>query len=288
MTAGAWTDPRTGEHPARTMILERAARARIVLLGERHDAVDDHRWQLDVLAGLAARRETLVVGFEAFTRGDQPALDAWVAGGLPFDDLLARTRWKETWGVSADLYAPLLHFTRRHGIRTLALNADRAEIARVRETGWPAAGAGGGGLPAPPAPAYVERLLAAYAEHGCRLPASVRDTPGFRRFLDVQVLWDYVMAETLAAAASRDRDALIVGVVGSGHLEDRHGVPHQLAALGWRDAVVLLPWDVALPCATLRPGLADAVFGLAPLAADTPAPVRHRCETAPAQPPPPR
>jgi uncharacterized iron-regulated protein len=281
-------DPRTGTHPPRTTVLEHAARARIVLLGEQHDALDDHRWQLDVLAGLAARHDVLVVGFEAFTRGDQAALDAWVAGGLPFDDLLARTRWKESWGVSPDLYAPLLHFTRRHGIRTLGLNAERAQVDRIRTTGRPPPAPGAVGFPAPPDPAYVDRLLVAYAEHGCRAPASVRDTPGFRRFLDVQLLWDRTMAETLAAAASRDDDALVVGLVGSGHLEDRHGVPHQLAALGWRDVVVLLPWDVAQPCATLRPGLADAVFGLTPLAADAPVPVRHRCETAPAQAPPPR
>lgn len=291
VVAGTWVDPATGRLLARTAVLARAARARIVLLGERHDAADHHRWQLDVIAGLAALRETLVVGFEAFSRGDQSALDAWVAGDLPLDALLTYGGWKERWGIAADLYVPLLHFTRRHRIPTLALNVDHAVVVRIRERGWPhvsLADRQGIGDPAPPTPAYAKRLLDEYAEHGCRTPAAVRDTPGFARFVDVQLLWDRGMAEALANAAVRSEDALLVGLVGSGHLEYGGGIPRQLAALGWTDVVVLLPWDVTTPCGTLRPGLANAVFGVASLAADVPAPARHRCESAMIPQPPPR
>jgi predicted metalloprotease with PDZ domain len=51
--------------------------------------------------------------------------------------------------------------------------------------------------------------------------------------------------------------------MGSGHLEDREGVPHQLAALGTPDAVVLLPWDSRQDdCNRLQAGFADLVFGV--------------------------
>jgi uncharacterized iron-regulated protein len=262
-------------------VLAHAARARLVLLGERHDVAEDHRWQLDVLAGLAALRAHLVVGFEAFSRRDQATLETWSRGGLSVDDLLAR---------SPDVYLPLLHFTRRHRMPSVALNVDRDLVARVGRTGWaqvPPSDRHGVGDPAPPAPAYTERLLATYAEHTCRPQATVRGTPGFARFVEAQLLWDRAMAEALAAAAARNREALVVGIVGSGHLEHGHGIPHQLAALGWRDVVVLLPRDVATACADVTPGLADAVFGIAPLAAEAPAPARHRCESsAPTQAPP--
>ena len=46
-------------------------------------------------------------------------------------------------------------------------------------------------------------------------------------------------------------------------MEDRHSIPDQLEALGIRDTVVLLPWSANRPCTDLKPGLADAVFGVA-------------------------
>jgi S1-C subfamily serine protease len=55
--------------------------------------------------------------------------------------------------------------------------------------------------------------------------------------------------------------------MGSGHVRDGHGVPHQLRALGVGDIVSLLPWDAGNACDELQAGLADAVFGV-----DAPAP----------------
>jgi hypothetical protein len=90
----------------------------------------------------------------------------------------------------------------------------------------------------------------------------VKDDPAFQRFSEAQLLWDRAMAEGLASAHKRT-GALAVGIIGGGHLEDRHGVPHQLNALGIPDNVVLLPWAANRPCADLKPSLADAVFGVA-------------------------
>ena len=271
--------------------MARAARADMVLLGERHDAAEDHRWQLDVLAALAARRTTLIVGFEALPRAAQAPLDEWSRGELSVDQLLARLRWRETWGVEPELYLPLFHFTRRYRFRTIGLNVDRDLVRQVGQRGWraiPPAERHGIGDPASPAPAYVDRLAASYAEHRCVPPERVRDTDGFTRFVDAQLLWDRAMAEALAAAAAANPDALVVGILGTGHLEFGDGVPRQLSALGVEHATVLLPWHVTDACSPAPPGVADAVFGVMPLAAETPPPPRHRCENAAAQPPPPR
>jgi C-terminal processing protease CtpA/Prc len=51
----------------------------------------------------------------------------------------------------------------------------------------------------------------------------------------------------------------VVGIIGRGHLENRWGVPHQLAALGIPDASVLLPWQRE-HCNEITPDLADNVF----------------------------
>jgi membrane-associated protease RseP (regulator of RpoE activity) len=55
---------------------------------------------------------------------------------------------------------------------------------------------------------------------------------------------------------------LVVALMGSGHVRDGHGVPHQLRALGVRDIAALLPWETGQACDELQAGLADAVFGL--------------------------
>src|SRR5262245_8720252 len=85
-----------------------------------------------------------------------------------------------------------------------------------------------------------------------------------RRFVEAQLTWDRALAEGLAEAARANPQALVIGVMGSGHLEGGHGVPHQLAALGMHDVTVLLPWDATRDCATLGPGMADAAFGIGP------------------------
>jgi S1-C subfamily serine protease len=51
----------------------------------------------------------------------------------------------------------------------------------------------------------------------------------------------------------------VVAIIGRGHLENRWGVPHQLAALGLPDASVLLPWQRE-HCNEITPDLADTVF----------------------------
>jgi len=74
------------------------------------------------------------------------------------------------------------------------------------------------------------------------------------------------MAEALAAARRQRPDALVVGIIGRGHLEYGYGVPHQLADLGIPDAAVLLPIERAATCDGLPANLADAVFVIEPTA----------------------
>ncbi|MBC7778679.1 MAG: ChaN family lipoprotein, partial [Proteobacteria bacterium] len=70
--AGAAFKPR-----AATEIIADAARRTVVLLGEQHDNIEHHRWQLQMLAALHGRRADLVIGFEMFPRRVQGALDRW-------------------------------------------------------------------------------------------------------------------------------------------------------------------------------------------------------------------
>ncbi|MDH3230967.1 MAG: ChaN family lipoprotein [Alphaproteobacteria bacterium] len=94
--------------------------------------------------------------------------------------------------------------------------------------------------------------------------ASVMDSEEFARFVEAQLTWDRAMAEALAAARRRQPVALVVGIIGRGHIEHRYGIPHQLADLGIPDAAVLLPVDREAVCDGPAADLADAVFVIEP------------------------
>jgi len=264
----AWVAP-GGDRLAARDVLSRAARASVVLLGESHDSAEHHRWQLQTIAALHALRPDLVLGFEAFPRRAQPALDRWVAGELSEKEFLAQTDWRSVWRVDAALYLPLFHFARMQRIPMLALNVDQSLIREITRKGYdavPAERHEGVGRPAPASEAYVDWLLPVWGEHerpGGKPAKLERDDPDFRRFVESQTTWDRAMAEALAAAARRPGAPLVIGIMGTGHIAHGYGVPHQLRALGIADPETLLPWDRGAECKTLVPGLADAVFGLA-------------------------
>lgn len=259
-----WVVPATGRTRTTPDVLGRAARTTFVLLGEMHDRPDHHRWQAEVIAGLLARRDAVVLGFEMFPRRAQPALDRWTADQLDERAFLTATDWDTVWGFDPSMYMPLFHVARLNRLPMVALNVDRGLVARVGKEGWdavPEAMREGVGTPAPPSDAYRAELARVSAAHG--QPA---DDAASRRFVEAQLTWDRALAEALVTASQRNPGALVVGVMGSGHVERGHGVPHQLAALGVRarDVTVLVPWDATRDCGERTPDLADAVFGIAP------------------------
>ena len=99
--------------------------------------------------------------------------------------------------------------------------------------------------------------------------------PRFRRFVEAQLTWDGAMAQALTEAGKAHDGALVVGIMGKGHLEYGDGAPRQLRDLGIDDAAILLPWDSDRPCGELvladGSAIADAVFALGP-ASETQAP----------------
>ncbi len=252
-------------------VIDKAVAARVVLLGESHDNAAHHRWQRDVLQdllrGLRERspERRMVIGFEAFPRNVQPVLDRWAAGDLAEGDFLKAVDWDRIWGFDASLYLPLFRLARDERLQMLALNVGRDTVRAVSGRGLESAlleGREGLLKPAAPSTAYLDWLYDIYAGH--RRPGDIlsRGDVAFNRFAEVQVLWDGAMAQALAAAAAKDASALVVGIIGSGHLRGGWGVRHQLVALGQPSAVTLLPWDNGARCEAAVRGVADAVFGI--------------------------
>lgn len=266
MRPGAWVAPSaTSPSPlTQKQVLDRAAARSVVLLGEMHDRADHHRWQLYLLSALQAVRGEIVIGFEMFPRRSQPALDRWVAGELTEAQFLQQSDWARVWGFEAELYLPLFHFARMHRIPMVALNVERSlvrEVGRIGAQAVPESMREGVGRPETPPPEYVAYLHQSFVEHGDAKKTASQADPAFLRFVESQTLWDRAMAEAIRAAQRRHPGRQVLAIMGRGHTVPG-GVPHQLRALGVADTMVLLPWERDADCTQLRPGIADAVFGI--------------------------
>ncbi|MCU0870236.1 MAG: ChaN family lipoprotein [Burkholderiales bacterium] len=247
-----------------------AARRRVVLLGESHDVAEHHRWQLHMLAALHAQQPDLVLALEMFPRSSQPVLDRWVAGTLSERAFLDAVRWDAVWGYDARLYLPLFHFARMHRLPMVAVNVEPGLTREVGERGFagvPESRREGLTAPAAPLPEYTAYLRDSFGMHATPEstggPGDAADADArFRRFVEAQQIWDRAMAQGIAGAVRARPGALVVALIGAGHLFNGWGVPHQLRDLGIADPLALLPWEPGTDCARLRPGYADAVFGL--------------------------
>lgn len=260
------------------------ARRDIVLLGEQHHDSSHHQWQLQTLAALFQLRPRMIIGFESFPRRAQPVLDRWVAGELTVRQFLEQTEWEKVWRFPAESYLPLFQFARLNRIPMVALNVDRSLTEAITRSGWdavPDTQKEGVSRPAPAAAAYGDYLFEIFRHHdrvaGKPTAELGKDSAEFRFFVEAQTTWDRAMAEALArqiANSQADERTLVVGIMGGGHVRDGFGVPHQLRDLGAGNVGALLPVDPRRDCASLKPGLADAVFAIPAMPLDKPPPPR--------------
>lgn len=254
-----------------TDVVASAASRDVVLLGEQHDQEDHHRWQLQMLAALYAQRPNMVIGFEMFPRRVQPALDQWIAGTLTAQEFLKQAEWDKVWSFPPQLYMPLFEFARINKIPMRALNVDRSLTRMIADKGWdqvPESAREGISRPAPALPEYLDFLRNIHQLHLANSgatadPTSASSDADFKAFVDGQLTWDRAMAQALNEAlvdSRRYQPALVVGIMGSGHVRYGHGVPHQLADLGTTKVASLLPVAPGAECQALEPGLASAVY----------------------------
>jgi len=285
-----WLDPASGDVVQVEEVFERLAGSRIVLLGEAHTTVAHHRWQLYMLSALHSREANLIVGFEMLPRRVQASLDDWSAGKLTQEEFLEQSQWQKVWGYDPGLYLPLLHFARLNRLPTVALNIDRKLVSQVSQQGWQSldeAQRMGLSDPAPASDAYRDSLAELFAYKQLLADTSededsvepdldeILRSDAFSNFVEAQLTWDRAMAEALAAAHRRDPKAIVVGIVGRGHLEYGYGIPHQLADMGIDDVDVLLPLDSTANCDPLPADLASAVF-VVDVESEAPVPPRPR------------
>jgi len=108
------------------------ARADVAFFGEQHDDPATHRMQLALLEAIARRRDSVVLSLEMFERDAQPLLDAYLAGRIPEDSLLAAGR---PWPRYRTDYRDLVELAKARGWRVVAANVPRPLASAVSRAG---------------------------------------------------------------------------------------------------------------------------------------------------------
>jgi len=216
--AAAFVEPRG--------VIERAAAARFVLLGERHDNPDHHRLQARVVQQLVAagRRPALV--FEMLEVSQQAAVDDYVkqpnATATGFGAALG---WPHTsWPPFAE-YQPIFEVAFANTLPIFAGNVAQADAKALVKQGTAALSPErvrelrlADAFPAPLEASLADELR---ASHCGQLPEKYLAPMAL-----AQHARDAQMAKVLGAAGAKDGAVLIAG---GGHARLDRGVPYYLA-----------------------------------------------------------
>lgn len=213
------------------VVLKELAQADVVYLGETHDRPEDHKAQLEIIQALHRLRPDLVIGMEMFQRPYQSLLDRYLAGELTESELHDRSEYQKRWGQPWEFYAPILRVARQNGLPVLALNTPTEITRKVARQGLDNLALVDRRF-VPPQSAivlgpdsYRQRLQRIFAD----IHQGKSSSGSFDRFFQAQVLWDETMAERIAYAVQRHPNALVVVLVGQGHLLYGEGIPSRVA-----------------------------------------------------------
>ena len=270
----AVTDARTGELLTPAELASRLAGARLVLLGESHTSAEFHRAQLRLIEELARSGRPVLVGLEMYPYTAQEHLDRWVAGLLTEEGFVALSHWYEAWGYHWSYYRDVFLLARDHGLPMVAVNAPREVVSEVRKKGL-------AGLSEEDRAHAPETIDLESDDHRTLFRAFFAGDEGLHSEMPAeqleamfaaQVTWDATMAHNaLRALAERGgaNDAVLVVLVGSGHVAYGLGIARQAAAMGFAGRIAsVIPIPVedehGEAIETVRASYAEFVWGLPP------------------------
>lgn len=211
------------------------SRAKVVMVGEKHDEALHHQIQAEVLAAMPAGA---ALGLEMLDHTHQKTLDAFMAGSMSEADFA--DFWKKQWGFDYSLYKPLFDVARAKPARVIALNAPRDVIRQVARGGLASLTPAERALLAPlikpiTHPKYLAYVNKSLDEHGPMDPARRA------RMLEAQAVWN----ETMAWRASGFPQIMIAA--GAGHVIYGDGIGGPLRRSGPISVITVLPGPPSEP-----------------------------------------
>lgn len=274
-------DTRTQQFISEPMLYQRAAAARYVLLGEKHDSEAHHARQLDVLRGMAALGAQPALAMEQLDTEHQDALSRAQSAGQTDAEALADAGQLNRKGWRWPMYKDLIAFTAQRQWPLRAANLSRADARKIVL-----------GDVTPTLPAATPAQLAALENDVVQGHCGHRPEPArLAGIVAAQRARDARMAQVLDAVGGP-----VVLIAGAGHVRSDRAVPRYLAEPEKALTIALVetvagkvepadydragfdvlwftePGEVRPdPCATPLPGLA-APAAATPVAPSTPSP----------------
>lgn len=241
---------------------------RLLLVGESHTDMESHRVQLAVIRSLVESGREVMIGLEMYPYTEQQYLDQWIGGMLTEKGFVELSRWYHNWGYNWGYYREVFAYARQHQVQMVAINTPRPVVSAVRRKGFE-------GLSDEEAQHIPPRVDTDNEDH-LRLFRAYMGPPGgghevsedaLASMFEAQCTWDATMAYNSVQALEERPDAIMVVMVGSGHVA--YGLGIQRQAELWFDGKVatLIPVPVGAdphnPRQAVQASYADFVWGVA-------------------------
>ena len=211
----------------RQSLVSRLARADFLLLGERHDNLDHHLLQAEVLRNLIALGRRPAVGFEMFGLDDAKAITNHLARAPNDAAGLGRAvNWDKSGWPDWAMYQPIAEAALQARLQIVATNLPLATARKMSSDGLAALEPSVRrelGLDRPLSDAMFATMATDIRDSHCGYASeeSVNTMVGVQRARDAQ------MAQSLIAAGDPDGAILVAG---AGHVRKDYGIPVYLAA----------------------------------------------------------
>lgn len=255
-----WRAPELADHPlvgdireAATglpltpqQVIDRAAEATYVILGERHDNPDHHAIQAWITRALADRGTEPAVVYEMFETDKQDAIDSYLADD-PADasGLGEAVDWAESGWPAWELYQPMADTAVAHGQPILAGNLALDAVRDIARQGLETLDedlVARLDLLETDGPAILSAMTVDVREGHCDLMPEEAIAP----MVTVQRARDAMMAATMREAVAMDDVDQAILITGNGHARLDRGVPLRLRNMGVpaSEILVIAPIEV--------------------------------------------
>ncbi len=211
---------------------------RLIFIGEEHDRMKDHWFQLKVINALNDVGIPLAIGLEMFTADNQGDLDRWVAGKMDEEEFVRR--YNLNWNVPWPMYRQIFLYARQHAIPLVGLNVPRGITHKVAREGFAALSPEErkqipGAITCDVDAAYMSLVRKAFAGHK-------QGDEMFVRFCEAQMLWNRTMAWRLQEFMRGHPGRSVVVLTGKAHAM-KPGIPREIRHQGALEYKVILPED---------------------------------------------
>ena len=211
--------------------------ADVILIGESHNSMADHRAQLAIIKALHASKVPFAIGLEMFRANSQTSLNRWTAGVMPLKNFLLvyYDNWSEPWPLYRDIFL----FAKQNRIQMVGLNVPPDVSNKVFATGYDSLTPVEKKEIPPGITCTVDREYRRYIDEMYHAHQAGGEKT-FNNFCEAQMLWDSVMAWHIINHLNTWPRVKMVVLTGIGHAWKK-GIPAQIKSRSRCTYAVVLP-----------------------------------------------